>query len=247
MLLFKKKFLDAILSGEKTQTLRKRVGVRTGQRSYVPGAGYIQIDGVEKVFLAELTDADAVPDGFPDLAALKTELQKLYGEHLPPHFYRIRFHLLPPEVQQTLRRQREEKKRKPPAETDVSPAAPSGQKPLSLHSLPAADSGVAEFLSEDETAQMLRNRCMVHRSVCDWGHEPGKSQDFFSIFLKSPRDARGVPTLDGYALLGKVRRLMSDAEWEEGRWIVAEVCRAWAEWQYAVERFFATKFSQEVK
>jgi hypothetical protein len=66
MLLFKKKFLPAIRAGEKTQTIRlwKWRQMRTGQRSYIPGAGYVRIDGVDEVQIADLTDADAVPDGF---------------------------------------------------------------------------------------------------------------------------------------------------------------------------------------
>ena len=51
MLLFKKKFLDAIRNGTKTQTIRvwKRSFLKTGQRSYIPGAGYINIELVEPV------------------------------------------------------------------------------------------------------------------------------------------------------------------------------------------------------
>lgn len=233
MLLFKKKFLPAILAGEKTQTLRKRIGVRAGQRSYVPGAGYIRIDAVQRVALAELTDADAVPDGFANVDALITELQNLYGDHLPEFLYRIRFHLLPPEAQGDGR------KRKPipkSAKTAEDGEVRISKKPLGLHRLPDAAPG--ELLTEEETAAALLNRCAVHRNVCDWKHEPGKSQDFFSIFLKSPRDDRGIPTLDGFTLLAKIRAITEDAQWEEVRWIVTEVCQAWSEWQYAVERFY---------
>ena len=57
MLLFKKKFLPAIRSGQKTQTIRlwKWRMMRPGQRSYIPGAGYVAIERVEPVALAELT------------------------------------------------------------------------------------------------------------------------------------------------------------------------------------------------
>jgi hypothetical protein len=84
MLLFKKKFLDAIRSGEKTQTIRlwKHRMMRNGQRSYIPGVGYIRILEVEQVAVGELTDADAIPDGFPDAASLQAELQTIYGEKL---------------------------------------------------------------------------------------------------------------------------------------------------------------------
>jgi len=84
MLLFKKKFLDAIRSGEKTQTIRlwRHRMMRAGQRSYIPGVGYIRITLVEEVAVEELTDADASPDGFPDAASLQAELQMIYGEKL---------------------------------------------------------------------------------------------------------------------------------------------------------------------
>jgi hypothetical protein len=84
MLLFKKKFLPAIRSGEKTQTIRlwKRRMMRAGQRSYIPGAGYIAVDRVEPVELEDLTDADAVPDGFPTADSLRQELSAIYGDKL---------------------------------------------------------------------------------------------------------------------------------------------------------------------
>ena len=84
MLLFKKKFLPAIRSGQKTQTIRlwKWRMMRPGQRSYIPGAGYVAIERVEPVSLAELTDADAVPDGFETADALRHELSSIYGDKL---------------------------------------------------------------------------------------------------------------------------------------------------------------------
>jgi len=84
MLLFKKKFLPAIRSGEKTQTIRlwKFRHMRAGQRSYIPGVGHIRIIAVEQVEIDALTDADAIPDGFPSAAALQDELRTIYGEKL---------------------------------------------------------------------------------------------------------------------------------------------------------------------
>ncbi|MGI9456277.1 MAG: ASCH domain-containing protein [Aeoliella sp.] len=84
MLLFKKKFLDAIRSGEKTQTIRlwKHRMMRSGQRSYIPGIGPIHILTVDQVKIDALTDDDAVPDGFPDAESLRKELQTIYGEKL---------------------------------------------------------------------------------------------------------------------------------------------------------------------
>lgn len=95
MLLFKKRFLEAIRRGEKTQTIRlwKRRFLRPGQRSYIPGVGRIRILSVEPIQLEELTDADAIPDGFTTAAELRAEIAQLYGDPLPPgyHAYRITF------------------------------------------------------------------------------------------------------------------------------------------------------------
>lgn len=99
MLLFKKKFLPAIRSGEKTQTIRlwKYRHMRSGQRSYIPGVGYIHITLVEPVEIDALTDADAIPDGFPTAAALQHELQTIYGAKLAQGYsaFRITFELEP--------------------------------------------------------------------------------------------------------------------------------------------------------
>lgn len=98
MLLFKKKFLPAIRAGEKTQTIRlwpwRRM--KTGQRSYIPGVGYIGIDVVEQVSLEALTDADAIPDGFETAAALRTEIDLIYGDKVAAGYqaFRVVFHIL---------------------------------------------------------------------------------------------------------------------------------------------------------
>ncbi len=98
MLLFKKKFLAAIAAGEKTQTIRlwKFRKMRPGQRSYIPGVGYIGILAVDEVALDGLTDADALPDGFPTADALRAEIQSLYGRQLAggSRAFRIRFRVL---------------------------------------------------------------------------------------------------------------------------------------------------------
>ncbi len=97
MLLFKKCFLPAIRRGEKTQTIRlwKRRFMRPGQRSYIPGVGRIRILTVEPVRLEELTDADAIPDGFATADQLRAEISRLYGDPLPAGYqaYRITFQL----------------------------------------------------------------------------------------------------------------------------------------------------------
>lgn len=97
MLLFKKKFLDAIRSGEKTQTIRlwNACRMKTGQRSYIPGAGYIRVVSVEPVEIESLTDDDARPDGFATAGDLRQELNSLYAEALAAgqQAYRVRFEL----------------------------------------------------------------------------------------------------------------------------------------------------------
>jgi hypothetical protein len=84
VLLFKKKFLPAIRSGEKTQTIRlwKHRHMRAGQRSYIPGIGAVCIETVEQVALADLTDADAIPDGFATADVLRSELEAIYSDKL---------------------------------------------------------------------------------------------------------------------------------------------------------------------
>lgn len=102
MLLFKKKFLPAIRAGTKTQTVRlwRVLRYRAGQRSYIPGAGYIKIETIEPVTLDELTEQDARLDGFASLAALRSELQTMYAAELAAghQAYRVTFRLLPQET-----------------------------------------------------------------------------------------------------------------------------------------------------
>lgn len=97
MLLFKKKFLPAIREGSKTQTIRlwKHRMMRGGQRSFIPGIGAIRIDRVEQVAIDDLTDEDAIPDGFATAGDLRDELTTIYGEKLAEGYqaYRVVFHL----------------------------------------------------------------------------------------------------------------------------------------------------------
>jgi hypothetical protein len=113
VLLFKKKYLDAIRSGQKTQTIRlwQHCRMRSGQRSYIPGAGYIQVTAVEPVHLAELTDEDALLDGFTSSDALQTELAELYAAEFACGFqaYRIRFEVLRAEAQNAVKSKRKQK------------------------------------------------------------------------------------------------------------------------------------------
>ncbi|MES1213116.1 MAG: ASCH domain-containing protein [Singulisphaera sp.] len=102
MLLFKKKFLPAIRAGEKTQTVRlwKHRRMRPGQRSYIPGAGYIQVDTVDEVALEELTDDDARRDGFDSVELLRSEIAQLYEDQLTAGYraYRVIFHTVDKEA-----------------------------------------------------------------------------------------------------------------------------------------------------
>lgn len=99
MLLFKKKFLESVRQGTKTQTIRmwKHRMMRAGQRSYIPGAGHIRIESVEQVSLDELTEEDALRDGFETLAALRAEIESIYNakgaDGRKP--FRVRFKLAP--------------------------------------------------------------------------------------------------------------------------------------------------------
>lgn len=71
--------------------------MRAGQRSYIPGAGHIQILQVEEVRLEDLTEEDAVADGFQSLEELRRELAEIYPNHIAAgrKLFRIIFELLP--------------------------------------------------------------------------------------------------------------------------------------------------------
>mgnify|MGYP003882904105 CR=1 FL=1 len=114
MLLFKKKFMDAIRRGTKTQTIRlwRWRRMREGQYSYIPGAGYIVIDEIAEVRLEDLTDDDAQPDGFATADDLRAEIAQLYpsAEAEGYRAFRVRFHVCPPEDQQRLREESRRRK-----------------------------------------------------------------------------------------------------------------------------------------
>ncbi len=97
MLLFKKKYLEAIRSGRKTQTVRiwKHRRMRSGQRSYIPGVGYIDVISVEEIEIDDLDDDDAQRDGFASAAELRRELTELYADKLGDGYqaYRVIFQL----------------------------------------------------------------------------------------------------------------------------------------------------------
>jgi len=110
MLLFKKKFIELIRRGEKTQTIRlwHRARMRAGQRSYIPGIGYISILSVEQVDLERLTDVDAIPDGFATVELLRHEIRSIYADELKRGLqaFRIRFHVFPPREQKRMKEER---------------------------------------------------------------------------------------------------------------------------------------------
>lgn len=84
MMLFKKKYLDAIRSGRKTQTIRvwRHRHVRAGQISYTPGVGRIRITAIEEIRLEDLSNDDAIRDGFASAVDLVTEIRQMYAERL---------------------------------------------------------------------------------------------------------------------------------------------------------------------
>ena len=86
--------------------------MRSGQRSYIPGVGYIAIVSVEPVELARLTDDDALLDGFPSADLLRTEIRTLYEvddkENLTP--FMIRFSVYPPQEQERIALERQKEK-----------------------------------------------------------------------------------------------------------------------------------------
>lgn len=86
--------------------------MKPGQRSYIPGIGYISIQDVQPVALAALTDADAVPDGFETAEALRAELQTLYAGEIAKGFqaFRIRFAVFPPQEQERMKAEKQRAK-----------------------------------------------------------------------------------------------------------------------------------------
>src|ERR1700742_3060230 len=88
--------------------------MKPGQRSYIPGVGYIQISAVDEVALPELTDDDARLDGFDSATALRREIEQLYPVQLAAGYkaFRIRFNVLPPNVQHEMKLAKKQAKAK---------------------------------------------------------------------------------------------------------------------------------------
>jgi len=113
MLLFKEKFLKKIRSGEKSQTIRlwNRRRMRAGQRSYIPGIGYVLITSVKPIELDDLNDNIARLDGFHSADELRAELYALYGDVLAKRKpYIIRFTVCPPSEQEAITKEQHEKR-----------------------------------------------------------------------------------------------------------------------------------------
>ena len=114
MLLFKKKFLEQIKRGEKTQTIRfwEYRRMKPGQRSYIPGIGYIAIVSVEPVELSLLTDEDAMLDGFSSADLLRKEIRALYTTSVRKKKtpFKVRFSVYPPQDQEVMVQERKRKK-----------------------------------------------------------------------------------------------------------------------------------------
>jgi hypothetical protein len=95
---FKSRFIAGILDDSKTQTLRARSHVQTGDlvsarcRYDQPAFAVLEVTGVDMVLTSELTELDARADGFRSLADLLQELKTLYprlsGDY---RWQRIRF------------------------------------------------------------------------------------------------------------------------------------------------------------
>jgi hypothetical protein len=94
MLLFKKKFFEAIVAGTKCQTVRvwPKRRMRAGQMEFIPGLGRVRVTAFDAVRPEDLTEDDARLDGFASREALLEELRALYGENLATiPCFRIRF------------------------------------------------------------------------------------------------------------------------------------------------------------
>jgi hypothetical protein len=87
--LFSARFREPVARGDVTQTFRrwKRRQVRAGGR-YRTNAGYLEVDHVEQVDPATISDAAARAAGFRDAATLRTDLR---GDPEAPVF-RVVFH-----------------------------------------------------------------------------------------------------------------------------------------------------------
>jgi hypothetical protein len=113
MLLLKRHLVELVRAGKKRQTIRlwSRPLLRPGQISYTPGLGKMLITAVDQLTsLSDLTEADAIADGFDNLKSLMAEIRRIYGATIPKNrnVYRIQFqwphegaHVAPPPARST--------------------------------------------------------------------------------------------------------------------------------------------------
>ncbi|MBI5722410.1 MAG: ASCH domain-containing protein [Planctomycetes bacterium] len=98
MLLMKKQFFEAIRCGRKTMTLRfwTHCRVKPGSTHRVPGLGAVRIESVEETALEDLTESDAIEDGFECRADLRRQIRLLYpaGERSGRKLFKVRFQLV---------------------------------------------------------------------------------------------------------------------------------------------------------
>jgi hypothetical protein len=81
-LLFRKEFHQSIREQKKTATLRRwlKPRVRQGQLAFSQGIGWLRILSAEPIEWGELTQSDAIADGFGSLADLKRAVLKIYPD-----------------------------------------------------------------------------------------------------------------------------------------------------------------------
>jgi len=96
MLLLKKHMVELVRAGKKRQTIRfwRRAMVSAGRPAFCPGLGRVFITRVEVLEkLADLTEADAIADGFASRRELLAELRRIYGRGVPAgkRCYRVVF------------------------------------------------------------------------------------------------------------------------------------------------------------
>jgi hypothetical protein len=98
---FKKRFIAPILEGRKTSTLRLKSHVTPGDmvkaicRYHEPPFAQLQILSVDRVHFAELSEGDAIVEGFQALDELQQEIKNVYpGLTIQQAFFRIQFKLI---------------------------------------------------------------------------------------------------------------------------------------------------------
>jgi hypothetical protein len=97
--LLKQGTLAGIANGSITLVFRRwrRPTVKAGG-TLLTAVGQLTIDSVERITLREITKADAVAAGLPNLASLRSQLKHRDGD-----VYRVRLHLLGPDPRVALR------------------------------------------------------------------------------------------------------------------------------------------------